>query len=47
MMKIEKKITGALAVLLCSTSLFAYDADLAKELNKTFSQYSLEYLNNS
>ena len=46
-MKIEKKITGVLLALLCSTNLFAYDADLAKEINKTFSQYSLEYLNNS
>ena len=46
-MKIENKITGVLLALLCSTNLFAYDADLAKEINKTFSQYSLEYLNNS
>ena len=46
-MKIEKKIAGVLLALLCSTNLFAYDADLAKEINKTFSQYSLENLNNS
>jgi rhodanese-related sulfurtransferase len=46
-MKIEKKIAGVLLALFCSTSLFAYDANLAKEINKTFSQYSLENLNNS
>jgi rhodanese-related sulfurtransferase len=46
-MKIEKKIAGVLLALLWSTNLFAYDADLAKEINKTFSQYSLENLNNS
>jgi len=46
-MNIEKKIAGVLLALLCSTNLFAYDADLAKEINKTFSQYSLKNLNNS
>jgi rhodanese-related sulfurtransferase len=42
-----KKITGVLLALLCSTNLFAYDADLAKKINETFSQYSLKHLNNS
>ena len=43
----QKKIGVALLALLWSANLSAYDADLAKEINKTFSQYSLKYLNNS
>jgi rhodanese-related sulfurtransferase len=46
-MTIQKKIGVALLALLWSANLSAYDADLAKEINKTFSQYSLKYLNNS
>jgi rhodanese-related sulfurtransferase len=45
--EVKMKITGVLLALLCSTNLFAYDTNLAKEINKTFSQYSLENLNNS
>ena len=46
-MTIQKKIGVALLTLLWSANLSAYDADLAKKINETFSQYSLKYLNNS
>ncbi len=46
-MNIEKKIGVALLALLWSVNLSAYDADLAKKINETFSQYSLKYLNDS
>ena len=46
-MNIQKKIGVMLLALFWSVNLSAYDADMAKKINKTFSHYSLENLNNS
>jgi len=46
-MNIEKKIRVILLALFLSINLSAYDVNMAKKMDKTFSQYSLENLNNS
>jgi len=40
-------VGGLLLAMLWSVDLYAYDVDMAKKINKTFSHYSLENLNNS
>jgi len=40
-------VRGLLWVMLWSVNLYAYDVDMAQKINKTFSHYSLENLNNS
>jgi len=46
-MQKQYKVGGLLLAMLWSVNLYAYDVDMAKKINKTFSYYSLKNLNNS